>query len=132
MPVAADNSGRKVLLFDDSRLCLEFAEEVLLKEGFEVCLAGDLLEFDRILTRWKPDIVLADVRMPDIDGAELCRQLKHRLDTAHVPVVLFSNLPGPELEKLAEACGADGFLSKAGGFDLLPAKLSTLCEEILW
>lgn len=132
MAIKDPHAGRKVLLFDDSDLCLEFEREVLIGEGFEVRTASTLPQFDSILTGWKPDIVLADVQMPEISGPELCKRLKQSVDTAHVPVVLFSNLPDAQLEKLAQHCGADAYLSKTSGFDLLPEKLSWLCEEILW
>lgn len=123
---------RKVLIFDDSDLCLAFGREVLANEGFEVRMASTLIEFDRTLTEWKPDVILADVKMAEIDGADLCRRLKQSIHTAHVPVVLFSSLTDARLEALADQCGADAYLSKASGFDLLPATITSLCEEILW
>lgn len=121
-----------MLIFDDSELCLMFGREVLHREGFEVGVARHLAEFDRILRDWRPEVVLADVKMPEVDGATLCRRLKQSLRTAHILVVLFSNLGSSHLESLAAECGADGFLSKSDGFELLPATISSLCEEVLW
>ncbi|WP_428268154.1 response regulator [Haliangium sp.] len=125
-------SPYRVLIFDDSDLCLAFGCEVLSKEGFEVCVARNLIEFDRALTEWQPDVILADVRMPEIDGSSLCKRLKQGFNTSRLPVVLFSNLRESELETIAEDCGADAYLSKNGGFDHLSVTISSLCEEILW
>jgi PleD family two-component response regulator len=129
---AAEAPQWKVLIFDDSELCLAFGREVLLREGFGVGVARRLAEFDRLLLDWRPDVVLADILMPEIDGATLCRRLKQSMRTAHLLVVLFSNLSSAELEPLAAGCGADAYVSKTGGFDLLPITISSLCEEILW
>lgn len=122
----------KVLLFDDSDLCLAFSGEVLSRAGFAVRGAHDLAEFDGYLSEWSPDVILADVKMPDIDGAALCRFLKQGFRTAHLPVVLFSNIEDKALAEIAASCGADAYLSKDGGFDSLPTAISSLCEEILW
>lgn len=119
-------------MFDDSELCLAFGSEVLSREGFDVGTARSLLEFDRLLREWQPDVILSDVKMPEIDGAALCRRLKQSPRTAHLLVVLFSNLSSSSLEELAAGCGADAYVSKTGGFDLLPVAISSLCEEILW
>jgi DNA-binding response OmpR family regulator len=123
---------RKVLIVDDSELCLVFAREVLIREGFEVAASRRLAEFDRILRDWQPDVIIADVRMPGVDGATLCRRLKQSLRTTRVLVVLFSDLSSSHLATLAADCGADAYVSKARGFELLPVTLSSLCEEILW
>lgn len=121
-----------MLIVDDSELCLVFAREVLIRAGFDVAVSRRLAEFDRILRSWQPDVILADVRMPEVDGATLCRRLKQSLRTTRVLVVLFSNLSSSQLDSLAADCGADAYVSKASGFELLPVTLSSLCEEILW
>lgn len=121
-----------MLLVDDSPLSREFQRELLREVGFEVRAAGSIIEFDEILENWSPDVVLTDYEMPDIDGSSLCRALKKRVGTSHVPVVLFSCLPDEELSEIAQACGADAFLSKQTGYDQLASKVSSLCESILW
>lgn len=122
----------KILIFDDSALCRAFAGEVLTRAGFEVAPARNLGELDRLLVIWQPDIILTDVRMPELDGATLCQRLKQSLPTTHLPVMLFSILKEAQLEALAAHCGADAYLSKRRGFDPLPAAVTALCEEILW
>ena len=120
------------MFFDDSELCLAFGSEVLTRGGFDVRTARCLVEFDQLLLGWQPDVVLADIKMPEIDGVALCRHLKQSPRTTRLLVVLFSNLSSSQLEELAAGCGADAYISKAGGFDLLPDTISSLCEEILW
>jgi CheY-like chemotaxis protein len=124
--------SRKVLLIDDSEISLHFAAAVLERAGYDVRTSMSINEFDATLGEWRPDIILTDVRMPGISGVELCRLLKSRYETAHVPVVLFSATPPDELEALARDCDADGFLSKVNGLDRLPEELGLLIDSALF
>ena len=81
---------------------------------------------------WRPDVILTDVKMPGISGIELCRFLKSRYETAHVPVVLFSAVPPAELAGMARDCDADGYLSKVSGFVKLGEEISRLLDTVLF
>jgi CheY-like chemotaxis protein len=122
----------KILLIDDSEVALHFASRVLGRAGFEVRTADDVHHLHSVLGGWRPDVILTDVEMPGMTGAELCRMLKSKYETAHVPVVLFSAMPAQELEEMARECEADGFLSKANGLDQLPRELERLIEAALF
>ena len=123
---------RKVLIMDDSEIALYFGREALEKGGFDVRTASNLAEFDAALLDWHPDVILTDVAMPEIDGGELCRTLKSRLEGKDVPVLLFSAMSEAQLERVARECGADGYLTKMNGLERLPEQLHALCEEIVW
>jgi PleD family two-component response regulator len=129
-----DGAARKlkVLLIDDSEIASEFARVVLERDGFEVRAARTLGEFNVVLKTWLPNVILADVNMPDITGADLCKWVKQRVDTQSVPVVLYSETSEEELAGLAKDSGADGFVSKAEGLGRVSRKLSELCEQIVW
>jgi CheY-like chemotaxis protein len=122
---------RKILLVDDSDLTLLLEAETLSDEGYEVRTATSVVEVNAVLQSWAPDIILTDVKMPDMDGGELCRLIKSQLPRL-VPVILFSTLPDHDLERLAKTCGADGFLSKSHGLDSLAQRVEALCELIIW
>lgn len=128
----AANAGRKILIIDDSELCLQMEQSILGRAGFDVRTAATLHAFDRLLHEWLPDIVLTDVKMPELDGAELCRYVRRHMRAAHIPVVLFSVLPDTELERLADRCGADGFVSKHNGLNKLVERIEELWGSILW
>lgn len=125
-------ASTKVLIIDDSEISLHFATAVLERAGYHVRTCASVEDFDTALGEWRPDIILTDVSMPGLSGVELCRLLKSRYDTAHVPVVLFSGLPVAELEALARDCEADGYLSKINGLDKLPEELALLIETTLF
>jgi CheY-like chemotaxis protein len=122
---------RKILLVDDSELTLLLEAEILTAAGYEVRTAASVVQVDQVLSVWAPDIILTDVKMPDIDGGELCRFIKRQV-TRLVPIILFSNLGEDELEALAGRCGADGYLSKSHGLESLAQRLEELCDSIVW
>ena len=122
----------KVLIIDDSEITTEVTQDVLRDGGFDVRACTTLGEFTTILQHWLPNVVLTDVNMPAVSGAELCHWIKTSVQNESVPVVLFSDMPEDELEILAKTSGADAFISKARGIDQLRERLSSLCEEILW
>jgi CheY-like chemotaxis protein len=122
---------RKILLVDDSELTLLLEAEILSSAGYEVRTAASVVEVHDILEVWSPDVILTDVKMPDMDGAELCRLIKRQV-TRLVPIILFSNLGDEELANLARQCSADGYLSKSHGLDSLARQVEELCESIVW
>jgi CheY-like chemotaxis protein len=123
---------RKILLIDDSEITLAMEKAVLEARGYEVKATSTLMEFEKVLQAWRPDLILTDIHMPEAKGTDICRTLKNEYGTQDIPIVLFSSLNDEELETLAEAVGADGFLSKANGLEALGTKIDELIESILW
>ena len=130
MDVRADS--RRLLLIDDSEIALAYAESVLTEAGFEVRAVGSLRAFQTVLSSWRPHLVVTDLYMPEMNGAELCQWLRRQVSTARIPIVLCSSAPEAELAKLAAQAGADGFVSKQAGPVALSLRLQQLCEEIVW
>jgi DNA-binding response OmpR family regulator len=124
--------GRRVLVIDDSEFCRQFETMVLVQAGFEVRCASNADEFDQLFESWNPELILADLQMPDIDGATLCKSVRARYPNLRIPVILFSSLPESELADIALRAGADAYLSKQTGYDELAVRLRALCEEIVW
>ncbi len=123
---------RRILLVDDSAMTLLMEKELLEERGYEVAGATTLVEFERLLAEFKPNMILTDIHMPEATGADLCRMLKNGYNTQDIPIVLFSSLRDEELERLAAQVGADGFLSKSHGLEALGEKIDGLVESILW
>lgn len=125
-------AGRRLLVIEDSDLTLRMEVAFLSGAGFEVRGAHHIAEFRELTADWQPDIILADVNLPGMSGAELCSQLKSRFETRGIPVILFSNMADEELERLKVACGADGFLSKRRGLVVLLQEIDRLCDQIVF
>lgn len=102
----------KILLIDDEVDIVRVTELRLLLERYEVTYAYSGAEGIQKAIAWKPDLVIVDIVMPDIDGFEVCRRLKALPETKHIPVLLFSAKGVHEAAVRAVDVGADGFVEK--------------------
>jgi CheY-like chemotaxis protein len=123
---------RRILLIDDSEITLAMEKAVLEARGYDVRATSTLMEFEKMLSDFKPHVILTDIHMPEAKGTDICRTLKNEYGTQDIPIVLFSSLKDEELETLAEQVGADGYLSKAHGVEALGEKVDELFESIIW
>jgi CheY-like chemotaxis protein len=102
----------KLLLADDSVTIQRVIELTFADEEIDVIAVGDgKLAIDRVKSE-KPDIVLADVGMPERDGYEVSTFVKGTPEFAHIPVLLLTGAFEPIDEARARAAGCDGVLVK--------------------
>jgi CheY-like chemotaxis protein len=125
-------SQRRLVLIDDSEIVLAVMTPVLTAAGFDVRAVSSLRKFVNAVMDWKPHVIVTDLYMPEMSGAELCTWLRKQVETAKTPVIICSSASDDELERIAKQVGADGYVSKNAGPEALPAKLHSLCEEILF
>ena len=78
--------------------------------------------------RDKPDLVLIDVKLPDIDGFEVCRRLKNDPELRYCPVILFTGLSSAEIHIRAMTSGANDFLAKPFDWHVFKARISALLK----
>ena len=123
---------KKILLLDDSTITLEMEKAVLEERGYKVAIASNLLEFQKELDAFQPEIILTDLMMPDISGKDIVRVLKQDFHTEKIPIILFSSKADDELAQIAEQAGADGFLSKSHGIEKLGDMVDEMVDSILW
>ncbi|HPE87206.1 MAG: hybrid sensor histidine kinase/response regulator [Bacteroidales bacterium] len=81
------NTKATLLLVDDNTKNLQLLGSVLHENGYQVALAKDGSTALNSVKKVKPDLILLDVMMPDMDGFEVCRRLKEEEETAHIPVI---------------------------------------------
>ena len=102
----------RVLVVDDVRSNLKLLQTRLSIEYFEVLTATNGPDAIAICEKGGCDIVLLDVKMPGMDGLEVCRRLRTRPGTAHLPIVLLTALDRPADRVRGLEAGADDFLTK--------------------
>ncbi|MDH4231934.1 MAG: response regulator [Nitrospirota bacterium] len=102
----------KLLLADDSITIQKVVELVLAEEDFDIKSVSDGEEALNLLDSFKPDIVLADIEMPKVNGYNLCEKIKMNPATSHVPVILLAGAFEPVDEELAKQVGADDSVIK--------------------
>ena len=100
---------KKILVVDDDVGIVEMVQFVLEEEGYEVQTSLDGACLREMQAEW-PDLILLDVLLLGADGRELCRLVKSREQTRHIPVILFS--AHVSAENSIAASGADDFLAK--------------------
>jgi len=104
-------SGR-ILVVDDVATNRLILKAKLSSAYFDVLLAENGVQALAITTAKLPDMILLDVMMPDMDGYEVCRILKSRAATAHIPVIMVTAHNSTEEKIRGLEAGADDFLSK--------------------
>jgi two-component system, cell cycle response regulator len=102
----------RILVVDDVPANVKLLEARLLAEYFDVVTACNGAEALALCERAECDIVLLDVMMPELDGLEVCRQLKSNPLTHHIPVVMVTALDQPSDRVRGLEAGADDFLTK--------------------
>jgi DNA-binding response OmpR family regulator len=106
--------GKRVLVVDDSQATAKLLEAELTARGFEVSTADSADSATRIILKKKtrPNLVLLDVRMPNINGEQFCRFIKSNALFAGIKVLLCSAEDEGELKRIVRDAGADGYVTK--------------------
>jgi len=112
-----------VLIVDDNEKNRKLAAAVLSAAGFETLGAATGAEGLALATERVPDVILMDLRLPDMDGAEAARTLRDDGRTARIPVVAMSALPLEATGEWLEDAGFAGSLEK-------PIRVGTFAEEV--
>ncbi len=102
---------KKILVVDDSREILEVIELILGTEGYEVNGIWDASKLNQSVTDFKPDLILLDVMLGNIDGRDLCNSLKTDRSTNHIPVIMISASHGLG-DMTDRVCHPNDFIAK--------------------
>lgn len=102
----------KVLVVDDDEMHLKLVDAMLTSQGYSVDQLKDGKDVLKTARTWKPDIILMDVMMPEVDGYAALGALKGNGDTKSIPVVMISSVGFEMNKKLAGQLGANGYITK--------------------
>ncbi len=114
-----------ILVVDDDPIVREVVSESLEAEGLSVICAPDGQEGLKLARQQKPDLVLLDIRMPRMDGLELCRQLRRGFLTSTIPIIMLTSLNGTADKVEGMRVGADDYVTKPFDPQELIARVST-------
>ncbi|HEY3176137.1 MAG TPA: response regulator [Candidatus Polarisedimenticolia bacterium] len=109
----------KILLADDVKLTLASEKAYLEGRNLKVFATSSASEAREMAGVLQPDLVVLDYEMPEMTGAEVCRELRDNPQTAHIPVLILSIRDDAEIVRICEEAGAVGFLRKADGREAL-------------
>jgi len=120
-----ERTQRRILIVDDEEGFRDGVADLLQMEGYEVCVARDAVEAVHLMPGFRPEAILLDLRMPNLDGEGFMRGLLGLPAGREVPVVLIS--AREDLPTVASRTGAAGFLAKP--FEA--PQLLSLLEQVL-
>lgn len=102
----------KILLIDDHPETLNIIQSVLEQNGYQVIATQSSLNGVALAASEKPDLVMVDGMMPEIDGWEVCRRLRSNEALGHIPIIMFSAVEEAEQKLAGFNAGADDYLTK--------------------
>jgi len=117
---------KKILVCEDSSFFRNVFHSYLQKEGFAVVTAKDGQEAVNKTRLERPDLVLLDVILPDIDGCRVCRLLKADPALQKIPVLMCSVRGRDDDAQRGYDAGADAYFPKSGAPELLLQKIKEL------
>ena len=118
-----------IVLVDDDRVIQKMVGGFLERTGYRVRKASDGIEALQLVHEHIPDLVITDVRMPELNGIELTARLRGHHRTAGVPILMFSDLGEAHDALAGYAVGADDYLPKPFELAILEAKVQSLLRR---
>ncbi len=110
-PLAPRRPGR-VLLLEDEQDVAELIRYNLTKEGYDVVIAGNGADALRLARDTRPDVILLDIMVPQLNGWEVCRRLKQDAELGTIPVIMVTGRVEEGDKVLGFALGADDYVTK--------------------
>ncbi len=105
-------SGEKILIVEDSPTVAFMILDELEEAGYEPMVALNGFEALREVELFGPDLILADIELPKVDGLELCEAIQNRIETRDIPFILMSSHTDPETVARGKKLGAKYFIAK--------------------
>ena len=102
----------KLLVVEDNETILELETTLLKSLGYDVKGVINGLSALKALTEYKPDLVLLDIVLPDIDGFKICQHIKNDPSFKHIPVIMVTARNTVEDQKRWEQVGAACYITK--------------------
>ena len=117
--------AEKILVADDEQEIRDLLEHFLKGRGYEVVLASDGHQALKLAAEENPQVIILDIKMPGLDGLEVCKRLKEKEQTKLIPVIVITGFEDNKMAALN--IGADDFVNKP--FDM--AEISSRVKSAL-
>ena len=117
--------SEKILVADDEQEIRNLLDHFLKGQGYEVVLASDGNQALKLAAEENPQVIILDIKMPGLDGLEVCKRLKEKEQTKLIPVIVITGFGDNKMAALN--IGADDFVNKP--FDM--AEISSRVKSAL-
>ena len=114
---------KKILIVDDEKDFTRLLKSSLDERGYRATEANSAVECGLYLNSEKPDLIIMDIKMYDINGLDACRAIRKNPNTANIPIFVVSAMPSEESAERVLGVGANKFFPK-------PLNLESFLKEI--
>jgi two-component system, cell cycle response regulator DivK len=128
LPAPRDAECPLVLIVDDNEMNLKLTRDVLRAAGFRTLEASNGAEGIALAREQLPDVILMDLRLPDMDGTDAARALGQTARTSRIPVVALSALSFLGGRDALVEAGFDGYLGKPIDVRAFPEQVRSFCQ----
>lgn len=124
-----DKRQSKILVVDDEAVNVEVLRAWLEHAGYAVVAASDGNEAISMAESERPDLILLDVIMPQLNGFRVCKRLKASEETRAIPIVFLTGADFKQAQDRAIESGADGYLAKPIGSQELLGMVRAMLDK---
>lgn len=107
-----DSKSKTILIIEDNPASIRYIQTHLEKNDYNTVIAKGGFDGLNKARSVKPDLILLDIMLPDLDGHKICRMIKFNNDLKHIPVAMFTSRDTDEDADQAKKMGADAFILK--------------------
>lgn len=120
---------KKVLLVDPDDVCRRIVAQRLMIAGYDVLNAHDGKTALTYAIEKKPDAIISELDMPQLNGRQLCRQIRQTAETAHIPIIILTANRMLQNKLSAFKEGADDYMTKPFSLAELEARLTAALRK---
>jgi excisionase family DNA binding protein len=115
----SQNEKTKILIVDDESSIQEYLKKILNGLLIDIDFASDGFEAGKKIIKFKPDLIILDLVMPNMDGFEVCKNIKQDPSTKNIKVLIMTGYGTKENQEKALSLGADAFLIKPSSKNII-------------
>ncbi|BCA55919.1 DNA-binding response regulator in two-component regulatory system with PhoR [Nitrospira sp. KM1] len=124
------NGIKKILVVEDERDILQLVKLYLEKEGYRVVAAANGTEGLKLAKSEKPDLLVLDLMLPEIDGLEVCKRLRASAETALLPIIMLTAKAEESDTVIGLELGADDYVTKPFSPKALVARVKAMFRRL--
>lgn len=126
----SSTAHKKILIVEDEADILQLVSLYLEKEGYRICTAGTGLQAIKLVKEERPDLIILDLMLPEMDGLEVCKKVRLNPDTAMIPVLMLTAKAEESDTVIGLELGADDYVTKPFSPKALVARVKALLRRM--